>query len=181
MELPLSSLLFINVPVVQALNICPLNRPSLLAPPLPLSSSPCPQHHPATHLAPRVFPVCGLPHTGTLLPYPTSLGPLVVPALHTHSQSPVPSLWGQLSYSHFPQRLFLSPASLYVPFKPLLTHLPAPPTLSPSKRASADKQWVGTSHFLFIKSLNLQEAGSPGLGSLTSVEVCTYVHLATFP
>lgn len=95
----------------------------------------------------------------------------------------------RLSYSHFPRRLFLAPGSfsLNVPSQPLPSRLSAPLTLGCSTSVSrtdcqsADKQWLDLLHLLFIKSLNLQEDGSPGLGSLTSVEVYIFVHLATFP
>ena len=76
---------------------------------------------------------------------------------HTaNSNPPAPSLWGPLSCSHCPQGLLLCPGPLRVPFQPLLSYLPAPGTLCPSKRAArtgcppADKRWLGVSHFPFI-------------------------------
>lgn len=46
---------------------------------------------------------------------------------------------------------------------------------------SVDKQWLGILYFLFIKSLNLQENGSPGLGNFISVEGGTSIHPPIFP
>lgn len=77
-----------------------------------------------------LFPVCGLPYTGTLLPCPDPLGHLWGFSITAHRRLKTTSslIMGAGSPPISPRDCFFPPSALPVPIQPLLSRLPEVPT-----------------------------------------------------